>query len=121
MHLDMQSQIETLYEGEIPVDIIEDISCRAQERGMSAELAAVYVITEAYISGQFDVKYLTLKGYKMLIHCIRSKCYSVRKYQPEETELIQAYDDAIADLVFGYEMKKDPVYTLDEISRIFDD
>jgi len=121
MPFEIQNQIEMLYQGDIPIDIIEGITSKAQEYGMSVELAAIYVITEAYTSGQINVKYLTLKGYEMLIHSIRSKCYSVRKNQPDKIELIEAYDDAITNLQFGYEMKKDPLYTLDDIARIFED
>ena len=121
MHFEIQNQIETLYQGDIPIDIIEVITSKAQEHGMSVELAAIYVITEAYSNDQINVKYLTLKGYEMLIHSIRSKCYSVRKNQPDKIELIEAYDDAIANLQFGYVMKKDPLYTIDDIARIFED
>ena len=121
MHFELQNQIEMLYQGDIPVDIVEGISSMAQEHKMPAELAAIYAITEIYTSGQIDVKHLTLKGYEMLIHSIRSKCYSARKNQPDDIELIEAYDDAITNLQFGYEMKKEPLYTLDDIARIFKD
>ena len=41
MHFEIQNQIETLYQGDIPIDIIEDITSKAQEHGMSVELAAI--------------------------------------------------------------------------------
>lgn len=112
MIIEIQNQIKLLYQAGIPDKFVDDSINVANELGLTPEIAAISALTEAYISGRFDVKYLTARGFEMLIKSIISKCKAAQKLQPGNVDLIMEYENAIADLYIGYEMKKDPMYLL---------
>ena len=106
---EIQDQINTLYQNDLPVRVIDDTVSMAEACGLSVKKAAAFAVTGAFTTGHIEVEHLTPLSYKTLVKSLGTMRNAARNHQPENRELTAAYDRAIADLHTCCAVKNNPL------------